>query len=219
MSVLKQNYIVEKYNGEITEYNGDIHKLVERYKHNFRLMFGTSFNLRKLPKGDSRWGGERASYYYVRVGRTYPRPVYDCTRSWSWMKDTCYYDRAADCQFIIRDGFGRAVHPDVIYRAYIAELGALKTKFDDGMWSASLRWFKGAKAGAYGDRTNFPAKRHLKAWCQSKQKLDDEPEIRVGKSHKDLHYAIMSWDPLPRCVQKSWKTQSKARKQWAKNLK
>lgn len=218
MSVLNQNYTVECYNGSVEEYRGNIYKLVQKHSENFRKLFGTAFNLRKIPEGVRRYDN-RESAYYVSVGRNHQRPTYD-RAGWRkyWMRETVHYWRLADCKYIIRDGFGRAVHPDVIYRAVINEFGAIKTKFNHGTWMGHRN---GVKRGCYGSMRNLKVKQQITQQCESDQCIDDAPKIRMGKSAKFIRLEAMCWwdDARYTHPQKNWKTQSKARKQWAKNLK
>lgn len=217
MSILNQNYIVERYDGITSEYYGNIADMVEHYGEHFRLMVGTAFNMRKPSERLYRWDDNRDSAYLINVRRdSYSR----AERSYLWVHDTEHYDRLVDCQYIIRNGFGRVVHPDVIYRAYLKEFGAKKTKFDHEHYRYTKLYFRGKRRSAYGTRHNKRCiYRALKQRVESDQMLDDQPAMRKNNAYYVLN-DVLCWDEdRPRHNDKSWKTQSKAQKQWAKNLK
>ena len=214
MSILNQSFTIEKFDGTETICR-DISALVRKDPMMFRLNYGTHFNFRPVPKD--------------RFGRTPSYRNYTDTESVFWVEipyGAVYTFRGtfeilqkpmlADCKFIIRDGFGRAVHPDVIYQAYVM----------------STRWDRGQRASCWcGDRSDYRFKRQLSQMSESRSRantISDElvenewdvlpiPQVRHGSI--DGTWAGRDWDRPRRTTHKSWKSQSKAQKSWAKRLK
>lgn len=218
MSVLNQHYIIENYNGE-EERTSDISKYVEKYKARFRFVFGTNFNLRKFDKSERRWGSNKGNYFSVTLkDKNY------IASAIGWRYEMHHQDRKAECLYVIRDGFGRIVHPDVIYNAYINERGAIKTKFTEqtyiGHWyygtHGDVKRDRGERRKTYGSRV---AKGRLRILREITAPLEeDEPKVRLGTNHRDYVEHIRSWDVSTRDVQKNWKKQNKAKKQWMKRV-
>lgn len=244
MSILNQSFTIEKFDGTETICR-DISALVRKDPMMFRLNYGTHFNFRPVPKD--------------RFGRTPSYRNYTETESVFWVEipyGSVYTFRGtfeilqkpmlADCKFIIRDGFGRAVHPDVIYQAYVERYGAKSTLYYEITYYGhstpvkrgyngqlmSTRWDRGQRASCWcGDRSDYRFKRQLSQMSESRSRantISDElvenewdvlpiPQVRHGSI--DGTWAGRDWDRPRRTTHKSWKSQSKAQKSWAKRLK
>lgn len=247
MSILKQSFIIECYNGTENTCN-DIALLVKRDPRAFRLLYGTNFNVRKPPTDKYGYtiSAFRLPFSAYMVDIFHNREF----RGWEGDKNIgSYYDRTVtmlvDCKYIIRDGRGRIVHPDVIYQAFIARYGEKSTEhylvnyFRRGLtkvpYDRDLRPTprdRGAQARCWqDDRSDYKYKKLLVQMDESNNRSnmnDDElveseyeliraPEMRKGSIEGSYHGRY--WDSPRRNTNKCWKSQCKIRKSWYKGLK
>lgn len=238
MSILRQSFTIEKYDRTETQCS-DIAKLVEKHFNDFRQLFGVAFNYKRVSATKyyswtayPRYQRHTHSQYLVSTSQN----VYS---RWCDPIQQASTDYFVDCQYLIRDGFGRVVHPDVIYKAYISERGIPKkprmihTRFGSFYQRRASRWDNGARqycCVGYNNQYRFKqllsevmfSKLNLNSiedeLVESEYDLVNEPCVRQGLDNDALSYG-RDWE-LPRgSNHKSWKCQSKARKQWAKNQK
>lgn len=228
-----QIYTIESYDRkEIRCF--DIKKVVEKHYHTFKAEFGTSFNFVPVKQEWSSYSRRPTTIddnkyeVFIKFETTSFNVITSCTRKF-----------IVDCLYIIRDGFGRAIHPDAILRAYHEEYGIKKIKFSDKLYLTRYGFYvsncsvydQGHKKGSYGHNTQYKYKQTLSDIAFAKLNLNavhDElvenewdlvqvPAIRCARA--DAVYHGKYWETPYRNCQKSWKWQTKNSKSWGNRIK